>query len=263
MLGECGAASWFSNSKIMRTQFIFAAFFLVFTASALNAADGNPLRSADDVVATMQQRDAQRRALLDGYRGMRQYILENTRMQKHAKMLVRVQSDVDGTKHFEVVNEDGWKAAHKHVFRKMLDSEAETSHPQLSPKTRMASDNYEFHMVGIEPIGGRSAYAIDITPKRHEERLFQGRIWVDTEDYALVRAEGKPAKTPSFWVRSVHFVHTYQKAGSFWFPVATESVSEVRIFGATKVTINYFDYTPKSRQATERASMQSQPALDK
>src|SRR5271165_4310695 len=247
---------------IMKTQFIFAAFFLVFAASALHAADGNPLPSADEVVATMQQRDAQRRTLLEGYRGMRQYILDNTRMQKHAEMHVRVQSDVDGTKHFEIVDEAGWKAAYNHVFRKMLDSEAETSHPQISPKTRIASDNYEFHMVGIEPIEGRSAYAIDITPKRHEERLFQGRIWVDAEDYALVRAEGRPAKNPSFWTRSVHFVHTYQKAGSFWFPVATESVSEVRIFGATKVTINYFDYTPKSQHATESASVQSQQTLN-
>ncbi len=194
---------------------------------------------------------------------MRQYILENTRMQKHAEMHVRVQSDVDGTKHFEVLDEEGWKAAHKHVFRKMLDSEAETSHPQMSPRTRIAADNYEFHTVGIEPVEGRLAYLIDITPRRHEERLFQGRIWVDAEDYALVRAEGRPAKTPSFWIRSVHFVHTYQKAGSFWFPAATESVSEVRILGATKVTINYFDYAPKPRQASERASMQSQPALDK
>ena len=247
---------------IMKTQFIFAAFSLVFTASVLNAANGDLLPSADTVIVTMQQRDAQRRALLDGYRGMRQYTLENTRMQKHAEMHVRVESDVDGTKHFEVVGEEGWKAAHKHVFRKMLDSEAETSHPQISPKTRIASDNYEFHMVGIEPVQGRSAYAIDITPRRHEERLFQGRIWVDAEDYALVRAEGKPAKTPSFWIRSVHFVHTYQKAGSFWFPAATESVSEVRIFGATKVTINYFDYSPKSQQAPERASVQSRLALN-
>src|SRR5271166_2164601 len=185
---------------IMKTQFIFAAFFLVFIASGLHA-DVDPLPSADTVVLTMQQRDTQRRALLEGYQGMRQYTLENTRMQKHAKMLVRVQSDVDGTKHFEVVNEEGWKAAHKHVFRKMLDSEAETSHPQMSPRTRIAPDNYEFHMVGIEPVAGRSAYAIDITPRRHEERLFQGRIWVDAEDYALVRAEGRPAKTPSFWIR--------------------------------------------------------------
>jgi hypothetical protein len=97
------------------------------------------------------------------------------------------------------------------------------------------------------------AYAIDIVPKRREERLFAGRIWIDAEDYALVRAEGKPAKNPSFWTRSVHFVHKYQKRGPFWFPVSTESVTEVRIFGSTRVTIDYFDYKPNPLQGPETA----------
>src|SRR5271166_616985 len=135
MHGECGAASWYSNSKIMRPQLIFAAFFLVFTASGLHAADVDPRPSADTVVATMQQRDTQRRVLLEGYRGMRQYTLENTRMQKHAEMHVRVQSDVDGTKHFEIVDEAGWKAAYNHVFRKMLDSEANIASPDKPKDT--------------------------------------------------------------------------------------------------------------------------------
>jgi hypothetical protein len=28
-----------------------------------------------------------------------------------------------------------------------------------------------------------------------------------------VRIEGQPAKTPSFWIKGVHFVHTYAKQG--------------------------------------------------
>jgi hypothetical protein len=245
----------------MKTQFIYAVLFLAFTPGVLNAVDGDALPSADTVVAMMLKHDVQRRSLVQGYRGMRRYVLENNRMQKHAEMVARVESDGDGTKHFEVVNEEGWKAAHKHVFRKMLESEAEASQPEISPRSRLSPDNYEFRMAKTEFIDGRLAYVVDINPKRHEERLFQGCIWIDAEDYALVRAEGKPARNPSFWIHSVHFVHTYQKAGYLWFPVATESVSDVRLFGTTKVTINYFDYTPKPQQASERASVQSQPAL--
>jgi hypothetical protein len=74
--------------------------------------------------------------------------------------------------------------------------------------------------------------------------LFHGRIWVDTEDYALVRADGNPAKNPSFWIKTVHFVHTYEKSGEFWFPVTTESVTEARLFGTTNLTIEYFEYQP-------------------
>ena len=136
----------------------------------------------------------------------------------------------------------------------MLASEEEASNPQERLRTQVAPQNYDFRMVGTDTIGGRSTYAIDVTPKRNEERLFAGRIWVDAQDYALVRVEGKPAKNPSFWIKSIHFVHTYKKSGPLWFPSSTESLTDVRIFGTTKVTINYFDYAPKPSDISETAS---------
>jgi len=42
---------------------------------------------------------------------------------------------------------------------------------------------------------------------------------------------------------------------------STESVTKVRIFGETRLTIHYFDYTPNSQQMLERASAQRQEAL--
>src|SRR5271157_5035920 len=121
------------------------ALLLLLTATALSASEATPLPSAEEVVTKMLAQDAQRRTLIDGYRGMRRYVLQNTRMHKNAEMLVRVECDADGTKHFEVVDEEGWKAAHKHVLHKMLESEAEASHPQVLIKTRLSTDNYEFH----------------------------------------------------------------------------------------------------------------------
>jgi len=59
-------------------------------------------------------------------------------------------------------------------------------------------------------IEGRLTYVIGVIPKRREKYLIEGRIWVDATDYALVRAEGKPARSPSFWTHSVHFVQQYQ-----------------------------------------------------
>jgi hypothetical protein len=83
--------------------------------------------------------------------------------------------------------------------------------------------------------------------------LFEGRVWIDAQDYAVARIEGEPAKSPSFWIRGVHFVHTYQKSGPIWFPLATESTTEVRIFGATTLTIEYFDYTPNLQPSPDTA----------
>jgi hypothetical protein len=170
-------------------------------------------------------------------------------------MLVQVQGDPDGTKHFEVVSEEGWKAAHKHVLRKMLESESETSHPEARAKARINPENYDFTFAGTEVIDGRTAYVLEVSPKRKEKYLFRGRIWVDAEDYALARAEGQPAKNPSFWTKSTHFVQIYHKNGPLWFPRSTQSVTEAHIFGATDVNIEYFDYAPKTTHASDNSVM--------
>ncbi len=93
------------------------------------------------------------------------------------------------------------------------------------------------------------AYVLEVRPKRNEKNLFRGRIWVDAEDYALARAEGNPAKKPSFWTKSIHFVQVYEKRGPLWFPLSTQSVTEAHLFGTTDVNIEYFDYAPQGQSS--------------
>src|ERR1700752_5357458 len=100
-------------------------------------------------------------------------------MKKHAEMVVRVQGDADETKHFEVVSEEGWKAAQKHVLEKMLASESEASSPEMRLKTRLSPENYELHTVRTESLGGRMACVINVVPRRRDGRLFEGQIWID------------------------------------------------------------------------------------
>jgi hypothetical protein len=223
---------------------VFTLLVLLAGPLLVSAQDTSP--SADEIVARMGAHDAERQLAMEGYEGMRKYILQNEGLQKHAEMIVHVNGDPDGTKHFEIISEEGWKAAHKHVLRKMLDSEAETSRPEERAKSRLSADNYSFQLVGVEAVGDRPTYILKLTPKRKEKYLFRGRIWVDKEDYALVRAEGNPAENPSFWTKSTHFVHRYSKNGSAWFPVFTQSVTDVRIFGTTHLNIEYFDYMPRA-----------------
>jgi hypothetical protein len=231
---------------------------LALASTAACCAQESPLLVADEVIAKLLNHNSQRDKLGGGYTGNRRYILENHKWNKRAEMLVAVRCDPDGSKHFEVVSEQGWKSANKHVLRKMLESETETSQPRIRPKTSVTPDNYRFQMLGSDLLEGRPTYLIQVLPKREDKYLFEGRIWVDAEDFALVRAEGKPAKNPSFWTRSVNFVHQYHKSGVFWFPFLTESVTEARIFGKTEVTIRYFDYQTNSTAApsvSEKADM--------
>ena len=226
----------------MKKQLLIAALLLCASVPALCQAPAVASPGADEIIARMFARDSVRENLEGGYVGSREYVLENKRLNKHAAITVAIFGDANGTKHFQVVSEEGWKGANKHVFHKMLESESESSIPETRPKTRIVPQNYEFSLFGSEVIAGRPAYVIEAIPKRSDRYLFRGRIWVDAEDYALVRVEGEPAKNPSFWIRSVHFVQQYQKSGPFWFPSSTTSVTEARIFGTTDVRIRYFDY---------------------
>jgi hypothetical protein len=132
----------------------------------------------------------------------------------------------------------------------MVESEMEVSRPEKRVSARLIPENYDFALVGTELVAGRTAYILEVHPKRNEHYLFEGRIWVDAADYALARAEGKPAKKPSFWTKSIHFVQIYQKCGPVWFPLSTQSVTEARLVGITDVSIEYFDYAPKMPNAS-------------
>jgi hypothetical protein len=211
-------------------------------------ADGDSIaprpRTADEVVAGMLAHDSERQAMLHGYTANRRYVLENRGHHKRAEMVVRMMCREDGSKQFEVVSENGWGGARKHVFPRLLEAEVEAAHPDRRDRSRITPENYSFEMAGTECVRSRWAYVMAIEPKTANKYLIRGRIWVDANEYAIIRIEGVPAKNPSFWFKSVEFSHDYDKTGSFWFPTLDHSVTDVRIFGSTELTIEYLDYTP-------------------
>jgi len=223
------------------------SFLVLFSALAMVAQDSRQqLPTADEVVAKMMERDGQRQASLHGYTAIRRYVLENQHHHKRAEMLVKMTCREDGSKYFETVSETGWGGARKYVFPRLLEGESEASVPNARERSRITPENYSFEMLGTDYINGRTVYVIAISPKTPNKYLLRGKVWVDADEYAIVRIEGVPAKNPSFWIKRVHFVHTYQKSGPFWFPAFDRSITDVRIFGSTELTIEYFDYAPNT-----------------
>ena len=204
---------------------------------------GNPLPSADDVVAKMLELDARRQSELSGYTAARRYVAVNRR--RHAEMLVRISCDSNGAKQFTIVSEQGSGAIRKYVFHRLLTEEAEASRRDNRNSNRLTPYNYEFHMLAQETLDNRPAYVLKVVPKTANKYLIDGKVWVDATDYSIIRIEGRPARNPSFWVRRAHFEHTYQKVGQFWFALSTRSDSQLRIFGDSVLTIDTSDYLLK------------------
>lgn len=200
----------------------------------------DPLPSADDVVAKMLRGDVERRSELTGYTALRRYVAVNN--DRWAEMVARLDCSPDGTKQFTVISEEGSSAIRKHVFYKMLSEESEASRRETRDSSRITPANYKFNIVGQDTLETGPAYVLAIIPKTEDRHLIDGRIWVNAKDYSIVRIEGQPARDPSFWVHDVHFVHTYQRVGTFWFASSTHSTSEVRIFGRSELTIENSNY---------------------
>jgi hypothetical protein len=227
---------------MLRNSFRFCAILSILTTGLDAQSPDRQLPSADEIVARMIERDSQRDAAFHGYVAARRYVLENSRHHKRAEMLVKVSCLENGSKRFETVSENGWGTARSHVFPRLLESENEASQPGARERSRITPGNYSFSIAGEESINERPAYVIEIAPRTQNKYLIKGRIWVDAEDYAIVRIEGTPAKNPSFWIKHVHFVHTYQKNGPLWLPATDRSETDARIIGTTELSIEYFDY---------------------
>lgn len=215
----------------------------VFLLSSVVAANEPVLSmNADQIVSRMLELDATRREALHTYVSVRRYTVDNKRFNKHAEMIIRMKYTFPGTKSYEVISQKGSGVIRKRALQKIIEAEVEASKEANGDRSRMIPQNYAFELLGSEVLDGRSCYVLLVTPKTKNKFLMKGRIWVDSEDFAIVRVAGSPAKNPSFWTTDVQIEHQYKKHGQFWLPQSNSSRSQIRIFGTTDLKINYFEY---------------------
>jgi hypothetical protein len=192
----------------------------------------------------MVRRNLQRAQELLAYQGTRTYRLEYRGFpgSRTAEMIVEVKYQSPGTKEFTVRSETGSKLVIDRVFKKLLQSEQEALTAENQSRVALNGDNYTFAMVGYEQTPGGSLYVLSVEPRVKNKLLYRGKIWVDVEDFAVVRIEGEPAKNPSFWTKDTKIEQVYGRVGKFWLPVSNRSSSSIRLGGRADFSIDYKDY---------------------
>jgi hypothetical protein len=124
----------------------------------------------------------------------------------------------------------------------MIEAETEASRDDVREHARITPLNYDFQILGVDIQQGRRSYVLEVTPKASNKFSIRGRIWVDSEDFAIVRVEAAPAKSPSAWIRNTQVVQQYERLGRVWLPLFNHSETDSFAFGRTEVTINSWDY---------------------
>ena len=157
-------------------------------------------------------------------------------------MVVDVTYTSPQTKKFIILSETGSKLLIERVLKKLLQSETEALSEENPRRTALNRDNYKFAQVGYESTATGALYVLSVEPRTKNKFLYHGRIWVDAEDFAVVRLEGEPAKNPSFWTKDSKIEQTYAKVNDFWLPILNRSTSDIRLGGRADLTIEYTDY---------------------
>lgn len=123
-----------------------------------------------------------------------------------------------------------------------MTAEDQNAFINLQPFALSAEDlvNYNVNYVGKEKIDDLSTYVFDVIPKvmsdpkalnqlkkeKIEGKYFQGRVWVDDQDFQIVKTAGKTV--PEFKQRFPKF-ETYRENidGRYWFPTYTSGEDEL------------------------------------
>ena len=148
-----------------------------------------------------------------------------------------------------VLEEGGSDRTRDKVFRAVLETEAQSAIEGERDAAALTPENYVFSLVGEEPSG---AIRIRLTPRREDTRLIDGTLTVSADGYPL-RLEGKLAKAPSFWVKSVHVVKQYGRFAGVALPTVLESTAELRLFGTSTFRMRY-DYREVNGRSFPRAA---------
>lgn len=221
------------------------------SSSAEEAPVAAPL-TTEQVVEKMVEMNKRRAEALRSYTLMRIYHVENDKQTRRADLVVKMTYHWPDQKEFTVLSESGSKFLRNHVLKRLVRAELESMRESERRRKEMDTSNYDFQLVGHERTPIREFYVLEVVPKGKSKFLFEGKIWVDAQDFGIVRMEGGPAKNPSWWITKVNLQHSYQKIGDFWLPARNETVTQVRIFGETLLTIEYKDY-----ELTEVRSLQA------
>ena len=198
--------------------------------------------SLGQIVAALEQTEYRKQHDLQAYTSIRRYVLKNERFNQDAEMMVKMQFTSEKGKHFEILSEHGTEGMSRHLLRKVLDGEAETSRTQAKEFSMVTPKNYEFRLLGSEIHAGHPCYKLEIKPKIKSKYLLDGKIWVDSSDFQLVRMEGRTVASISFWVGKPYIIFDFQKVGEFWLSARNQAITNARFIGPTQLTIEVQGY---------------------
>jgi hypothetical protein len=147
---------------------------------------------------------------------------------------------------FQVIRSVGDTFVKSKVIARLLQSEVDHVKKDDPALTSLTPANYKFSHKSTTILDGRPVHVFQLNPRAKRLGLFKGRIYLDARTGTMVRSEGSIVKSPSLFIKSIHFVQDYVDIAGFTFPSHIHSEAKTRIAGSAVVDIYDQDYQPVS-----------------
>jgi hypothetical protein len=255
------------------TATIVAVAMFATTAQAQTRGEGlqnleapvEPLRpglTERQVLAELAAHNEARKTALHDYTVLRTYQVIDLKGKVHAEEIGRMEFSSPDKKAFTVTSEAGSGVVRHMALNPLINSEIEAAAGKEHHDSAISTDNYSLNLLGEQQLGPYRCFVSEAVPKRKDKYLFEGRVWIDVNDYSVVRIEGHPAKKLSFWIQSADFVRQYQKIDGFWLPEKDQTLVQVRLYGKKLLTIEHRNYVVNAGQSTNARTIVRETAVN-
>lgn len=122
-----------------------------------------------------------------------------------------------------------------------------------------ALNEYYIHYLGHQPVDQLNTYTFEVAPKKvNKKGLFQGRVWVDDQEFAIVKTCGKVMRTDEIPSRNprqplnvspTFVIYREQVDGRYWFPtyIRAEDYLQFRRGGVSvRETVKHINFKKTS-----------------
>ncbi len=141
-----------------------------------------------------------------------------------------------GALEYDVVRSQGDSTVKQQVIARYLAIEQQAS-ARPSSRVAITTGNYKFRYAGSIAGSGYRFYVFEIKPRHRRDGLIDGQIWIDGATGALVHQEGRLAKRPSLFIRSIEMIRDAGPRVQSPYLSVTRVDIETRLFGAAELTI--------------------------
>jgi hypothetical protein len=213
--------------KAIMVLHITACWMLLGMLAQVAVAQTSNLPKVDNIVDRMLATLRENKAHLRSFTVKRHYQLLDKQSQPKAELVADITYHPPAQSQYRIERSTGGLG--EKVLRDILTKETETA--KDSQRRELSRDNYDFQFLREETLDGTRCYVLAMNPKREEKDLVRGQVWVDAQTYKVRRVEGKPVKSPSWWLRDSSILMTFADVNGMWLRTATYAVANLRFKG--------------------------------